>query len=301
MLVRPLAALCALATGALAQDSTPARHKASPDSLAVLEHTLGWRTGHVTLQGGMAAFDLPAGFRFLGPKDAQFLLTEIWSNPPDSSVLGIIFPAGATIHDNPYAVVVSYAEDGYVKDDEAKTIDYSKLLTQMQQSVREENPERQKAGYPTVQLLGWADPPNYDAETHKLYWAKRLKFSNYDREVLNYDIRVLGRRGVLVLSMIADMAAIDSVKAGRPEILEATSFTAGNRYADFNEKRGDKVAEYGIAALIAGGIVAKTGLLKGLLAALIAAKKLLIVAAAGVAAWFRRVFGKNKTQTTSPT
>lgn len=47
----------------------------------------------------------------------------------------------------------------------------------MQGATRDANAERAKAGYPTVELVGWAEPPHYDSTAHKLYWAKDLKFS----------------------------------------------------------------------------------------------------------------------------
>jgi uncharacterized membrane-anchored protein len=68
-------------------------------------------------------------------------------------------------------------------------------------------------------------------------------------------------------------------------------FNQGNRYADFDPKV-DKVAAYGIAALIAGGIAAKLGFFKLLLVFLLAAKKFIIIAAIAVAAWFKKLFGK---------
>ena len=290
MLLVPLAALLAL--GAPADTTPPVQEPA--DSFAAYERRLPWQTGHVTIQGGFATLDLPAGYRFLGPKPAQGVLEHDWGNPPDEDVLGMIFPPGATIRHNPYAVVISYSDDGYVKDDEAATIDYAQLLAKMQQDIIDANPERERQGYPTRRLLGWAEPPHYDRDSHKLYWAKQLKFSDDSGETLNYNIRALGRSGVLELNMVSEMRSLDIVRAGAPAILGAVAFTPGNRYSDFDARHGDKVAAYGIAALIAGGIVAKTGLLKGLIAALIAAKKLILVAAAGIAAWWQRTFGKRK-------
>ena len=43
------------------------------------------------------------------------------------------------------------------------------------------------------------------------------------------------------------------------ELLAATSFNDGKRYEDFNAGT-DHVAEYGLAALVAGGVAKKVGL-----------------------------------------
>jgi uncharacterized membrane-anchored protein len=77
-------------------------------------------------------------------------------------------------------------------------------------------------------------------------------------------------------------------------VLGGFKFNPGSRYADFVS--GDKVAEYGLTVLIAGGagaLAVKTGLLakswKLIVAFLLAAKKLVIVIFAGIAALFRKL------------
>src|SRR6201999_2028482 len=106
---------------------------------------------------------------------------------------------------NCWAVIVSYEEDGYVKDEEAGKINYDELLKQMQKGIHDANKERERDGYPAMELVGWAAAPRYDRNTHKLYWAKNLKFTGEDENTLNYNIRMLGRRGVLVLNAVASM------------------------------------------------------------------------------------------------
>jgi uncharacterized membrane-anchored protein len=135
-------------------------------------------------------------------------------------------------------------------------------------------------------LAGWAETPHYDKAAHKLYWAKDLLNTDSGHHGLNYNIRVLGREGVLVLNAVADISQLGQIKTEMQQVTAFTNFTAGNRYADFNDKT-DKVAEYGIAALVAGGVAAKLGLFGKLVALLLAFKKLIIVAfaAGGSAIW----------------
>jgi uncharacterized membrane-anchored protein len=113
-----------------------------------------------------------------------------------------------------WGVIVTYDEDGHVDDAESKKLDFSELLKQMQEGVKEHNEERKKAGYPPVQLLGWAEPPHYDAVSKKLYWAKELDFGE-GSHTLNCAIRVLGRKGVLQLNAVA------SVSQGQPPVYDA--------------------------------------------------------------------------------
>jgi uncharacterized membrane-anchored protein len=203
--------------------------------------------------------------------------------------LGLLMPAKAgPLSAESWAVIITYEEEGYVKDQDAEKIDYTDLLKQMQKDTRDTNKEREKQGYPAVELVGWAAPPRYDKAVHKLYWAKELKFSDSDGNTLNYNIRVLGRRGVLVLNAVAAMSQLPEIERSAPKILAAL---------DFSEASGDKVASYGIAALVAGGVAAKLGLFKGLWVLLLGAKKFVIVGFIALAAWFRKLFGKSKPAT----
>ena len=114
------------------------------------------------------------------------------------------------------------------------------------------------------------------------------------QHTLNYDIRVLGRRGYLSLNAVAGVSDLADVQAGMQQLLPMTEFDPGSRYADYDAKN-DKLAAYGIAALIGGGIAAKAGLFAKLGVLLLAGKKFVVLLlAGGVAAW-RKLSGKNKT------
>ena len=169
----------------------------------------------------------------------------------------MLFPAGASpVSDNGWGVVITYEEDGYVSDKDADSINYDSLIKEMKEGTAESNKEREKQGYQTVDLVGWAAKPYYDKDAHKLYWAKELAFGGNAEHTLNYNIRVLGRRGVLVLNAVAGMDQLASVEKDMRNVLAFTDFNPGYRYADFDSKT-DKTATYGIAALVAGGLAAK--------------------------------------------
>ena len=149
---------------------------------------------------------------------------------------------------------------------------------------------RAKAPDPEIELVGWATSPRYDKTTHKMYWAKELKFSDSKEHTLNYNIRVLGRRGILVLNAVASMSDLKMIEEHTPEIVRMVDFKEGNRYADFDGK-SDKVAAYGLAALVAGGIAAKAGFFKVLLVGLLAAKKFVIIGAIAVFGFVKKILG----------
>ena len=190
-------------------------------------------------------------------------------------------------------MIISYSDDGYVKDDDAAKIDYDELMKKMKEGTAEVNKERTKQGYPAIQLVGWAAPPRYDKVEHKMYWAKDLKFAGQEGDTLNYNIRMLGRHGVLVLNVVANMAQLTEVQGATPAMMKMVNFQDGHRYADFNSST-DKIATYGLAALVAGGIAAKAGLFKLLLVGLLAAKKFIIIAALAVASYFKKLFRRKK-------
>ncbi len=268
-----------------ADDAQPAQ------STEQFEASLHYAHGEIALPGGIARLGLSDDFRYLPPQDTERVLVEAWGNPDGAGTLGMLLPAdhGATDAES-FGVIITYEEDGHVADDDADSIDYDELLQTMQEEGREQNEQRQKQGFQPVELVGWAERPFYDAGAHKLHWAKRLRFGDAEGETLNYNIRILGREGVLVLNAVAGMDQLDEIKPQLQRVVGFTEFTDGNRYADFDSST-DRTAAYGLAALVAGGVAAKAGLFAKLFALLIAFKKLLIVgvlAAAGlIGNWFK--------------
>ena len=171
------------------------------------------------------------------------------------------------------------------------------LLKDMKEGTQESNADRKTAGYPTMELVGWAEQPHYDASGKRLYWAKELAVENIKVNTLNYDIRVLGREGYLSLNAVADMRDLARVNDGMKKILPMAQFDAGNTYADYNPST-DKLAAYGLAALVGGGIAAKAGLFAKLGVLLLAGKKFIVLILLAIGGVFKKMFGKkdgNKT------
>jgi uncharacterized membrane-anchored protein len=257
------------------------------------EAKLGYQTGTIALSGGMATLRLPESFRFIGPEGARRLLTEGWGNPPGASegVLGMLIPTHASpLSDEGWGIVITYEEEGFVNDDDAASIDYAKLLKEMQESTVGTNEQRRKQGFEPVTLVGWAEPPSYDKAAHKLYWAKELAFAGNDEHTLNYNIRVLGRRGVLVLNAVSSMEQLPSIRSQTQDVLAAVDFNEGHRYADYLPGT-DKAAAYGLTGLIVGASAAKAGFFKVLLASILAFKKALVLALVAAGAAVKRLFG----------
>jgi uncharacterized membrane-anchored protein len=295
-----LAAFLATACFTRAQEDT----NQLPPEIATLLKSLKYQQGEIDLHNGLAKLTVPKEFNFLGPDDAETVLVKLWGNPPSSrKPLGLLIPADMTpITSNAWVVTIDYDQDGYVKDDDAAKINYDDLLKKMQKSIVEYNKEREKEGYARISLVGWAAPPHYDPASHKLYWAKDLKFADAPRDTLNYSIRMLGRRGVLELNAVAAIDQFPEIDQKTPQILSMVDFKEGSRYADFDPKT-DKVAAYGIAALVAGGALAaaaKLGFFKLLWVGILAAKKFIIIGVLAAAAFFKKFFGRDKSSGGTP-
>ena len=232
-----------------------------------LWQSLDRRHGSIKLPNGEVTLKVPEDFYYLGPKDAEKVLVEVWGNPPGAGInsQGILFPSSVTpFDDESWAVTIDYEQDGYVSDEDADSIDYNELLQQMKEGTAEASKEREAQGYGSIELIGWAEPPYYDKATHKLHWAKEVRFDNQGPNALNYNIRVLGRKGVLVLNFVADMSQKSLIDTQLDTVMAIADFDTGSRYADFDPSI-DKVAAYGIGALVAGKVAAKLGLLAGCL------------------------------------
>lgn len=266
------------------------------------EAQLGYQTGTISIKNGLATIHLPPTFRYLGPESSKRLLTEAWGNPAQAAenTLGMLIPTAASpLSAEGWGIIITYDEDGYVNDKGAATIDYDKLLKQLQEGTVQENKERAKQGYPSISVVGWAENPSYDSAAHKLYWAKEIAFGQDTVHTLNYNIRILGRRGVLVLNAVAGMNQLEAVHNEARSILGSVEFNEGHRYADYLPGK-DKAAEYGIVGLIAGAVAVKAGLFKLIWVGILALKKFILLGLAALGAGIKKIMGRRKAAAEPP-
>ncbi len=254
--------------------------------------------GVATIPEAEAQIQLGKAYYFLNAEDAKKVVTSIWGNPPEQAegVLGMVLPEGG----NPamsWGAVITYEKSGYVSDSDANATDYGKYIKQIQDGEADNNAQRQKAGYGTTHLVGWAQPPSYDKVSHSMIWARDLQFGGTKVDTLNYDVRLLGRRGVLSMNMVDTMPDLADIREQAKGLAAAVSYTPGARYQDYQAGTDHKAA-YGLAGLVAAGVgvvVAKKLGLLGLI--LVFGKKIgvfVVAAGAAVARWFGSIFGRKK-------
>lgn len=286
------------AAPASAQDAMP--EGLPPEIVEALEG-LEPQSGEITLEAAQATLDLGEDYVFYGPGDARTILTTIWGNPPSNAngVLGIVMPGQSDPLTAEWGAVVSFERTGYVSDDDAAETDFGELLEALQEGTKAANPTRVAQGYPTMELVGWAENPAYDRSTHSVVWAQNLDIEQTDVNTLNYDVRTLGRYGVLSLNLVAGMPQLPEIRVAAKDFAAQASFNQGARYQDFDPST-DSTADYGIAGLIAGGagaaaIAKKTGLIGVILAFLAKFGKFIAIGAVLLfgASWgyIKRFFG----------
>lgn len=208
--------------------------------------------------GEQGTLKLPAGFVYLNPSDAAAMLSY-WGNPGANTTLGMVL--GEDDKDS-WAITLKFHKEGYVKDEEAKTWDADELFKSVKEGTEASNEERKKMGGGELHIIDWVQKPQYEASTHRLVWGMRAEGvdGGVKSESVNYRTYVLGREGFIEMNLMTDPEGLDASKPRANELLAATAFNDGKRYEDFDAKT-DHIAEYGLAALVAGGVAKKLGLL----------------------------------------
>jgi uncharacterized membrane-anchored protein len=278
-------------------DSLAIRQKKIEQFMDSVNNALKYTTGQVKLEADKIQLNVPAGFKYLNKDQSKWVLTQLWGNPESAAadVDGMLFPAAAgPFADSSYAFIISYTEEGHIKDEDAGKIDYAELLKNLQSEEKEENAARVKAGYPSVHIVGWAQKPYYDEQRKILHWAKEIQFSDGDgTNTLNYQVRILGRKGMVSLNAVGKMYDLPLVNKDIASVLNIVTFTDGNSYKDFDPKI-DKVAAWTIGGLVAGKLLLKAGVFAGLLKFLAPFWKFIIAFFVGIGAWFKRKLGRKK-------
>ncbi len=262
--------------------------------LALLKDSVHGTKGNVYLPECNATIHVPQGYMYLDKKQTQHLMSDIWDNLPDDDILGSLAIDTANIFIEIQTAFIIYFDNcGYVKDDDANSIDYDDMLEDMKKSAKEDSKTRIENGLDGYELVGWAERPYYDKDLKVLHWAKQLKFNNDSSDVLNYDIRVLGKNGYMILQAISDMEELPNIKAISNQLVSSVEFDNGYTYNDFDPTK-DKIAEWTIGGLIAGNILAKAGLFTKLGLLLAKFWKVILVAIVAIGAFFKKIFGKKE-------
>lgn len=275
-----------------------------PSAAIQQEIQAAWRAaGKVAQKGpidiplaGQGTIHLPAAQAFVPIPQAAQVMTAL-GNSADPHMLGLIVSTEAAQN---WMGVLDWTAEGHVPDGDASEWKPDALLTSLREGTEAQNQEREKRGFPPLNIIGWVEAPAYDAVTHRLVWSlaatDRGAPVNAQRGI-NYNTYALGREGYVSLDMLTDSTHVAHDRGVARDLLGRIDFMPGKRYQDFNPAT-DRVAEYGLAALV--GVVAakKLGLLAMVGIFLLKAWKLAMVALLG--GWaalrrgFKRFFGREQ-------
>lgn len=274
-------------------DAPPTAEERAAMQKAFMEkvETFGWTRQGVGKLGSIAQVNIPQGWRFTDGNGTREML-KLSGNLTGDRELGML-----TTEDAGPWVIFEFDESGYVKDDEKDKLDADATLKALRENQEHGNARRREMGLGELQLLGWAVPPRFNDQTKNLEWAIRVGSEN--GESINYSTRLLGRHGVMEVDLVCDPEEMNTLLPQYQNIISGFQYLTGNSYAEYQS--GDKVAKYGLTALIAGGgavAAAKMGLFAKLAGVFAKLGKGVIVIVIGIGVALKglisKLFGKKE-------
>ncbi|MEM7412944.1 MAG: DUF2167 domain-containing protein [Myxococcota bacterium] len=220
---------------------------------------LSWTLGPGTAPLGddLAEIDLDENTVYLDAEDSRRLM-ELTHNPISGMEVGTI---AAASDEEGWFVIFEFDESGYVDDSEREDLDADALLASIREGTEVANAERAERGWSTMSIIGWHEQPHYDARTNNLSWA--IIGETDEGQNINRIVKLLGRRGVMTATLVAAPEELDSAMAKVDALLAGYRYRPGSTYAEYVPGT-DKLATYGLAALVVGGgaaALAQSGLL----------------------------------------
>lgn len=241
--------------------------------------------------GSEASINVPAGCLFTGMDGIKQFLTAT-QNPVNGNERGVVL-CQSDKSENTWFVLFSYDPSGYVKDDEGAHLDADAILANVREGTEAANETRKQRGWGTLTVDGWVTKPFYDKSTNNLTWA----ISAHDDSgvgSVNHSVRLLGRGGVMHIDLVASPAQLAGLVPAFNSMLAGFNYQPGFKYAEW--RPGDKIASYGLTALVAGGAgvaLAKSGILLKLWKLIVAG---IAAVAAGIKRFWKKITGKNEMQ-----
>lgn len=238
---------------------------------------LPWINSGVGEIAGQATISISKDLRFLDPIGTEKFNKLVGNLPTTNEYLIQSKTRG-------WVAFFDFTESGYVKDDE--TIDPDALLKELKSGNEAANEKRKEEHLPLLFLDGWYIAPRYDKQNNRLEWATKIR-DEKNEIIINYTTRILGRSGYMSATLVSEPSSLDGDIADFKTKLKAFEFIPGQKYAEFRD--GDKIAAYGLGALVVGGVAAAAS--KGGFKAL---WLLILAGLAAGSAFIRKIFGKNK-------
>ena len=233
--------------------------------------------------GSEATINVPAGCVFTGTEGVGAFLEATQNNASGNERGVLLCPSNGTTET--WFVLFSYDPSGYVRDDEGSSLDADAILESVRRGTEEGNRERKRRGWGTLTVDGWATKPFYDRATNNLTWAITAHDNEGGRTV-NHSVRLLGRGGVMHADLVTTPEQLAALVPTFNTMIGGYTYASGFKYAEW--RSGDKVAAYGLTALVAGGAgvaLVKSGLL-------VKFWKLIVIGFAALAGALKRLWSR---------
>jgi uncharacterized membrane-anchored protein len=209
--------------------------------------------------GEQAIFHLPDDMLYIPVKESTELM-RTWGNSVDGRFHGLVT---AKDNNSSWTLSIDFTNEGYVKDDDAKSWNAAELLQSLKDGTEAQNAERIKLGIPALDVVDWVQAPLYDSSKHQLAWSLKAVDRGAEadaRATINFNTYALGKDGYFQLNLMTNDQEIEVDKPAAFKVVSAIDYKPGKKYSDFKEGT-DHVAEYGLAALVGGIAAKKLGLL----------------------------------------
>jgi uncharacterized membrane-anchored protein len=242
---------------------------------------LPWQQGPMTAAIGndLARIELNESYVFLDAEGTRQFM-EATQNPISGTEMATIMP---TDPEQEWFLVFEYEPVGYVADDEKDSLDADAMIASIREGTEAANEERRSRGWDTMTIVGWNEEPFYDDRTNNLTWS--IIGESAGSQNVNRTIKLLGRRGVMTATLVSSPEILPLAAPLTDGLLAGYAFVPGNTYAEYVPGT-DKLATYGLTALVVGGGAAalvKSGLLARIW-------KPLVVAFVALGAGIKRLF-----------
>lgn len=220
---------------------------------------LNWQRGPMTAPIGddLAEMGISEDYVYLDSAETQRFL-ELNQNPLSGGELATIAPIS---EQKGWFVIFEFDESGYISDEEKDDLDADAILEAVRQGTEVANEARRERGWETMSILGWHEEPHYDERTNNLSWAIIGESGGYRN--VNRLVKFLGRRGVMTATLVSSEEELPAAMTEVNTLFANYTYRPGSTYAEYVEGT-DKLAEYGLTALVVGGAGAalvKSGLL----------------------------------------
>jgi uncharacterized membrane-anchored protein len=209
---------------------------------------LNWlHEGKLQLALSNSTLSLPVGYHAVLGTDANRLVELVNAQSEKIADAYLIDPTSGS------EMVIEYVDSGYITLDDLSEMNPTKMLQDIKDATEDGNSARRAAGINEMHVTGWLQQPTFDRSTNTAYWA--LGATSGGGGLVNAIALRLGRNGYEKFIWITSPDQFSYVGGMLDVVLRTHSFDAGYRYSDHIGT--DKVAGYGIAALVGAAAGAK--------------------------------------------